>query len=89
MVDDEQVLGIVGYVSRVIDEQSVLDMSDAEQVLHKNVAKMEVNSIVELLERAVDDIEVDYNKFEEWCSKLVCYKHRVDQSLSHAYSLPT
>ncbi|GJX68797.1 hypothetical protein Tco_0304524, partial [Tanacetum coccineum] len=45
----------------------------------KNVVVMEMNSIVELLVRAVDDTEVEgRTEIDDCYSKKVCYKHRVD-----------
>ncbi|GJV22420.1 hypothetical protein Tco_1371440 [Tanacetum coccineum] len=49
--------------------------------------RLELNNIVELLVRAVDDTEENCIEFEEWYRKTVCYKNRVNQSLNHAYSL--
>nr|GEV58786.1 hypothetical protein [Tanacetum cinerariifolium] len=57
-IDDEQVLGMIGDGSLVIDEKPVLDKNVVELlVLYKCAAVMEVNNIVELLVRAVDDTE--------------------------------
>ncbi|GJS68943.1 hypothetical protein Tco_0683508 [Tanacetum coccineum] len=59
-IDDEHVLCIIGDGSLVIDEQPVLDKNVVELlVLRKRATVMEVNNIVELLVRAIDDTDVE------------------------------